>query len=122
MLVESSSLFKAGRELARQGTADGLSGLAGREPVLAAFLSERLAAIAGKLALSGAPSEVVQGSYEETLGLVLTCVQALRHGHYELWIDTMTGTRLAQLDPSLQPKPRRRRKKDQTNGTDQEEA
>jgi hypothetical protein len=111
MLVESSFLIRAGRELARGSTAEGLAALARREPALAAFLAEGLAAIAGRLALSGAPPEVVQGSHEEMLALALTCVQALRRGHFELWKNTMTGTRLAQLDPTFRPKPRRRKRR-----------
>jgi hypothetical protein len=111
MLVETSFLIRAGRELARGSAAEGLFALAGREPVLAAFLAEGLAAIAGRLALSGAPPEVVQGSHEEMLALALTCVQALRRGHYELWKDTMTGTRLAHLDPAFRLKPRRRKQR-----------
>ena len=79
-----------------------------------------LVSVAGRLSLSGAPTEVVQGSHEDVLEVVLTCIQAMRRGHYALWKDTVTGTRLAQLDPSLQPKPRRR-KKDQTNETEHEE-
>ena len=53
------------------------------------------------------------------LALVLTCVQALRRGHFELWKDTMTGTRLAQLDPAVQAKPRRRRKKPDAGADEQ---
>jgi hypothetical protein len=55
----------------------------------------------------------------ETLTLVLTCVQALRRGHYELWKDSMTGIRLDQLDPALRPRPRRRRKKSEEGGSEQ---
>lgn len=47
------------------------------------------------------------------LALVLTCVQALRRGHYELWKDSMVGTRLAQLDETFQAPPKRRRKRAQ---------
>ena len=57
----------------------------------------------------------------DILGVVITCVQALRRGPYALWKDTITSTRLAQLGPSFQPK-QRRRKKDTTNGTEHEEA
>jgi hypothetical protein len=45
------------------------------------------------------------------LAVILTCLQALRRGHYELWKDTVVGSRLAQLDASLQASPRRRRRK-----------
>ncbi len=119
MLVQSSFLIRAGRELARANPAEGLAALARREPVLAVFLAERLATIAGRLALSGAPPEVVQSSHEEMLTLALTCIQALRRGHFELWKDTMTGTRLAQLDPEFKPKSRRGKQRPEDGSTGQ---
>jgi hypothetical protein len=119
MLVEPEHIVSARQDVAVKGSGESLSEFARSEPALASFICEGLASVAGRLSLSGAPTEVVQGSHEDVLAVVLTCVQAMRRGHYALWQDTVTGTRLAQLDPSLQPKPRRRRKKDQANGTEQ---
>src|SRR6516165_1304259 len=116
MLVEPEHIVSARKDVADQGSGQALNKFAETEPVLASFIYEGLASVAGKLSLSGAPTELVQGSHEDVLAVILTCVQAMRRGHYALWKDTVTGTRLAQLDPSFQPKPRRRRKKDQTNG------
>src|SRR5262245_33736186 len=115
MLVGPEHIIGARQEVAAKGSSQALSEFAQTEPALASFIYEGLAVVAGKLSLSGAPTELVQGSHEDVLAVVLTCVQAMRRGHYALWKDTVTGTRLAQ------PKPRRRRKKDQTNGTEQEE-
>jgi hypothetical protein len=120
MLVEPQHIVSARQEVVAKGSGQALNEFAQTEPALASFIYEGLAVVAGKLSLSGAPTELVQGSHEDVLAVVLTCVQAMRRGHYALWKDTVTGTRLAQLDPSFQPKPRRR-KKDQTNGTEQEE-
>jgi hypothetical protein len=111
MLVEPEHIFSASRDVAAKGGEQFLSEVAGTEPALASFVHEGLATIAGKLALSGAPTPLVQGSHEDMLTLVLTCVQALRRGHYELWKETMTGTRLAQLDATFRAPARRRRKK-----------
>jgi hypothetical protein len=111
MLVEAKYLIGARQEVARSGASEALAAVGQSEPALASYIHECLAAIAGKLAIIGAPTPVIQGSYEEVLAVVLTCVQALRRGHYELWKDSMTGSRLAQLDPDLGTKPRRRRKK-----------
>jgi hypothetical protein len=116
MLVEPAHIITARQTVAERGSDNTLTDFGSTEPALAAFIHEALAAVAGKLALSGAPTPLVQGVHDEILTVVLTCVQALRRGHYELWRDTVTGTRLAQLDPSLQPKPPRRRKK--KNGDD----
>jgi hypothetical protein len=111
MLVEPVYLIQARQGVAQDGLEQALAAVAETEPVLASFIHENLAAVAGKLALTGAPTSVVQGSHEDVLAVVLTCIRALRRAHYELWKDSMTGTRLAQLYPDLQPKPRRRRKK-----------
>lgn len=113
MLVEPEHIVSARQDVAAKGSGQILNEFAGTEPALAAFLCEELATVAGKLSLSGAPTPVVQGSHEDVLALVLTCVQALRRGHYELWKDSMTGTRLAQLDETFQAPPKRRRKKGQ---------
>jgi hypothetical protein len=119
MLVEPAHIISARQAVAAKGGAEALGEFGQAEPALASFIGESLAAVAGKLSLSGAPTEVVQGSHEEVLGVLLTCVQALRLGHYELWKDTSTGTRLAQLDPTLRPKPRQRRKKPQGGGPEE---
>ena len=71
----------------------------------------RVASVAGRLSPPGAPTEFVQGSHEDVVAVVLTCVQAMRRGHYALWKDPVTSTRLAQLDPSFHAKPNRRRRK-----------
>jgi hypothetical protein len=122
MLVEPQHIVSARQDVAAKGSGQTLKEFAQTEPALASFIYEGLAIVAGKLSLSGAPTELVQGSHEDVLAVVLTCVQAMRRGHYALWKDTVTGTRLAQLDPSFQPKPRRRGKRDQSSGTEQEVA
>jgi hypothetical protein len=113
MLVEADHLIHARQEVAGQGSEKSLEQLAEAEPALAAFIHESLATVAGKLALSEATTPLVQGVHEDVLAVVLTCVQAQRRGHYELWKDAMTGTRLAQLDDTFRALPRRRRKKKQ---------
>ena len=122
MLVEPEHIVSARQDVATKGSSQVLNEFSQTEPALASFICEALATVAGKLSLSGAPTELVQGSHEDVLAVILTCVQAMRRGHYSLWKDSVTGTRLAQLDPAFQPKPpRRSRKKDQTNGSEQEE-
>jgi hypothetical protein len=117
MLVEPKHIVSARQDVATKGSGPALHEFAQAEPALASFIYEGLASVAGKLSLSGAPTELVQGSHEDLLAVVLTCVQAMRHGHYALWKDTVTGTRLAQLDPSFQPKHPRRRKKPEDGGS-----
>jgi hypothetical protein len=111
MLVEPEHIISARQEVVAKGSDEFLNEFAGTEPALASFVCESLATIAGKLSLSGAPTPLVQGSHEEMLTLVLTCVQALRRGHFALWKDTLTGTRLAQLDETFRIPTKRCRKK-----------
>ncbi len=118
MLVEPAHIISARQAVAAKGGAEALGNFGQAEPALASFIHESLATVAGKLSLSGAPTELVQGAHEDVLGIVLTSVQALRHGHYELWKDTVTGTRLAQIDKTFRAAPRRRRKKDQDTQSD----
>jgi hypothetical protein len=120
MLVEPEFLMRARQDVVQTGVGPALDAVGQSEPALASFIYESLAAISGKMALSGAPTSLVQGLHEEALTLVLTCIQSLRRGHYELWKDSMTGTRLARLDPAFQPRPRGRKKKTGKDTPEQE--
>jgi hypothetical protein len=112
MLVEPEFLVSARQDVATQGSGPAMTDLAQIEPVLASFLHESLAAVAGKLALAGAPTELIQAVHEEVLGIALTSLRALRRSHYEFWKHSMEGTLLAQLDAEFCKKtPRRRRKR-----------
>lgn len=122
MLVETDHLVNAREEVYRSGVGDALNTVGQSEPALASFIHESLTTIAGKLVLTGAPTQVVQGSHEDMLAVVLTCVQALRRGHYDLWKDSMVGTRLAEIDPTFQPKSPRKRKKPEAGNAEPESA
>lgn len=67
--------------------ADVLQQLTLREPVLAAYLSERAVAVSGKLALAGAPPEVVRACYAHLLETVGVAVRAIWKAHDEFWRD-----------------------------------
>lgn len=122
MLVETDYLVGARQQVANSGVVESLNSIGESEPAMATFIHESLAAIAGKLVLTGAPTQVVQGSHEDMLTVILTCVQALRRGHYEMWKDSMVGTCMAKLDPVFQAKPRRKRKKPDAGSTESESA
>jgi len=109
MLVEPDTIVNARVQVGESGASPSLEALIAVEPALGAFIQESLAAVAGKIALSGAPGQLVQGVHEEVLTLLLTCVQAVRRGHYELWKETTIGTRLEELAPDLKPKPKPKR-------------
>ncbi len=85
-LVTSELLGRVIKERATGGgDSNALEALAAREPVLAVYVSERLVATSGRLALSGAPPEVVRGCYEEILDVVVVALRAVWAGHDELW-------------------------------------
>jgi hypothetical protein len=109
MLVEPTHIVTARQDLGAQGYPQALEDLATREPALAAYISESMASLAGKLALSGAPTQVVQGLYNETLAVLLSSVEAQRRGHYDLWKGTIVGTRLESLGDTKKPRKRRRK-------------
>jgi hypothetical protein len=118
MLVEPDTIVNARIAVGDKGALEALQALQEVEPSLGAFIQEALAAAAGKITLSGVPTPVVQGIHEEVLATVLTCVEAVRRSHYELWKDTAVGTRLAELAPDL---PRRKRRKKRSPDTGPEE-
>lgn len=117
MLVESEMIAAAMTAVGKQGTEKALNELATQERDLTAYIAHSAMTIAGKLALSGAPSEVVRGSHDDFLTVILTCVGALKHGHYELWKDTQVGSRLVAIDQGLKA-PTRRRKRSASSPTD----
>lgn len=133
MLVEPEYLVKARQEVLNEGTGSVLTQISGQETILAAYIHESLASMAGKLAIAGAPTQVVQAVHEDALAVVLTSLQALRQGHFELWKDTLSGSRLEQLDPSFKPQgenfadsqpqkpmpPRKKRRKKKQDETEQ---
>jgi hypothetical protein len=120
MIVEPTHIVRARHDVTAKGSSESLSEFAQTEPALASFICDGLVAVAGRLSLSGAPTELVQGSHEDILGVVLTCVQAIRRGHYALWKDTVTGTRLELLDPTLKAKGQRPRRKPRAGQSQQQ--
>ena len=61
MIVETDYLVDARQEVAHSGVGEALNAVGELEPAMAAFIHESLATIAGKLVLTGAPTQVVQG-------------------------------------------------------------
>lgn len=87
-LVTRNVLATVLKERATEGAeTNAVQQLATREPVLAAYVSERIVAVSGKLALSGAPSEVVRGSYDDLLEIVTVTARAIWKGQDEFWKD-----------------------------------
>ncbi len=111
MLIEPSHIVAARQEVGERGNSTSLEDLAKREPALAAYISESMASLAGKLALSGAPSPLVQGLYNEAMAVMLASIEAQRRGIYDLWKGTIVGTKLEELTGTK--KPRKRRKKNE---------
>lgn len=110
MLIEPGHIVSARQDIGQRGNPESLEDLALREPALASYISESMASLAGKLALSGAPSQLVQGLYNEALAVLLSSVEAQRRGHYDLWKGTIVGTKLEEMGSAKKPRKPRRRK------------
>jgi hypothetical protein len=109
MLVLAKHLLEAREAIAGPGMLPALAELGEREPVLANYIGEAFAAMSGRLALSGAPTELVRGIHQECLLVALSAVEAQRQATYELWQETTFGTMLEELikpePPPPEPKP-----------------
>lgn len=122
MLIEPQTIAGARTSVAEQGPQAALQALAKSEPALAMFVAESLATTAGRMALSGAPTGVVQGVHEDVLATVLTCVESIRRAHFELWKDTELGARLKALAAAPeQKKVARKRRVDNGDSAPQRE-
>ena len=73
---------------------DPIARIAQRAPVLAAYIGGWRLVIAGKLALSGAPPELVKQFSRDAVEVIAIAVVALCTGHDELW----RGVRLEGLN------------------------
>ncbi len=68
------------------------------EPDLAAFLEAHATALQKELVSSRNTSS---DSRDVVLAIATTALAVLRKAHYEMWLNSAIGTRLAQLDPNL---------------------
>ncbi len=118
MLIEPQTIAGARTSVAEQGPQAALQALAKSEPALAMFVAESLATTAGRMALSGAPTGVVQGVHEDVLATVLTCVESIKRAHFELWKDTEMGVRLAALAAAPKKVSTRRKRRAVADDTD----
>jgi hypothetical protein len=95
MLVTNKVLRRTSRWVGRRIKEDGLhqahNDLAEFEPALAQFIAHGCETVAGRLALSGAPTEIVQAVYGDVLRMSLKAVQAMRRGQFEYWKAEMNG-------------------------------
>lgn len=97
MIIEPDHIISSRRALGESDLATAMEDLSSREPALAGYISESMASLAGKLALSGAPTPLVQGLYNEALALVVSSIEAQRRAHFDLYMGTVVGTRLEAL-------------------------
>lgn len=85
-LVSQETLSSVAAEVAAEAPERNIvESIATREPVLAAYIAERMLMVSGKLALCGAPPEIVQGCYEEVAKLIATSVRVVWRASDDLW-------------------------------------
>ena len=103
MLIDENLISAAVNDVSKDGIDKALSQLADREPRLASYIGYSSTIMAGKLALSGAPSKVVRGVYRDALTTILVSIQALQTAHYELWKDVEGCQILGKLGEPSEP-------------------
>jgi hypothetical protein len=104
MLVTAKHLTEGRKATSEPGVLEALTALGEREPALAGYLSEGMAALVGKLSLAGAPTDLVRMVHHDALLLTLSSLEASRRASYELWEGTTFGTLLEKLaKPTPQP-------------------
>jgi ribosomal protein L7/L12 len=101
-LVSKQSLETTLGQLGENGSDSFLSTLMEAEPGLGGFLTHNATLVAGKLALTGAPQEVIQGVHSDLLAACAVVYWAVRQGSYEIWEGTALGDRLRALQPAQQ--------------------
>ena len=97
-VVSPVALQAAITELNREGAEKLLSNIQQAEPELGPFIHHMALQVAGKLALAGAPTDIVQGVHTDLLAACALIYLALRKGSYEIWRDTALGERLKELE------------------------
>jgi ribosomal protein L7/L12 len=97
-LVSPQALQAAIDHMGQHGFEAILQSLGQAEPYLGHFLTENATRVAGKLALAGAPHEVVTGVHADLLSACALVYVAVRRGSYEIWQGTALGDRLQDLE------------------------
>ena len=103
--VTAKIVVQALLEFERRGVTATLQNLEGVEPDLSEFVLERMTDIHHEILALGGPPKASRRAYRRVQTLVLVTIAALRRSHFELWRQDATGTRLDQIDPSLEPPP-----------------
>jgi len=92
-LVTLRDLYSSHEELARMveenGPMAGLLDLMEFEPILGADIQQRCSAVAGQIAVTGAPAELVRLVFESAVTTAVGAVMATRQAYYEFWSDMM---------------------------------
>ena len=101
-MLTTDAMIAEGRAQVRKAFRETWKAFARSEPELADFIQHEILEICGKMALAGVGTAAVRGASADFNRLVLTAILAIRRGHYELWKDTVSGTRLADLWQSVQ--------------------
>src|SRR5262249_2974910 len=88
-VVLSQSCQQADAVASEKGAQGLVDELAAFEPILARYIDTRSEIIAGRLALTGAPTPVVQRGYGEMMARPIPPVLAMRRGQHNYWSGSM---------------------------------
>lgn len=101
MSVTESEMHNAKQEVLSLGAPRSLVALEKTEPLLVAFIDDSMNDVWRLLDAYGVLPQIDDRLHPAILTISLAAVQALRHAHHRLWREEFTGTRLAQIDPTL---------------------
>lgn len=97
-LVNQHNVERAAKVVSRLGS-ESLLRLSDKEPVLAEFINDSVTHIAGKMTVAGCDDRVVRGVFGDTLATMIIALEALRNGHYELWLTEVSTPIEADASP-----------------------
>ena len=118
-LIPGRTELEAAHERAAQaGPSGALQQMFDVEPSLALYIDSTLGLIFDRLRHAKCPTNVVQSVENDVILLLATVFTTMRDAHYQLWRDTMMGTRLAQIDPQLETDELRRKARTDSAGED----
>lgn len=96
-IVEKVDLNEVDRQIEGAGNGPAAEQMRKLEPELFEYVNQRLIHAAGKLAVNGAPTRLVQQVTNDNLATMLVAVGAMWRAQHRLWKDVLKDTPLGHL-------------------------
>lgn len=116
-LVQGSPpLLATHKRAVEAGPSASLQAIFDVEPDVACYIESALRWIFDGFRRVNNPPNIVRAVENDVILLLAAVFTAMRDANYDLWRNTMVGTRLAQIDPNLEKNHRRRKPKAEDAG------